>query len=63
MQLQRLYGASQWRTVGTGAVRASGRFTLNAQPAYKGLIPYRVNFPACRPYVAGFSKAFYIRGT
>ncbi|WP_327638983.1 hypothetical protein OHB24_11630 [Kribbella sp. NBC_00482] len=63
VQLQRLYGASQWRTVGSAAVRQSGRFTLNAQPAYKGLIPYRVSFPACRNYVAGVSKAFYIRGT
>ncbi|TDX08822.1 hypothetical protein [Kribbella sp. VKM Ac-2566] len=62
VHLQRLYGASQWRTVGSGAVRASGRFTLNAQPAYKGLIPYRVHFPACRPYVAGVSKTFSIRG-
>ncbi|RZT14856.1 hypothetical protein EV649_5636 [Kribbella sp. VKM Ac-2569] len=63
VHLQRLYGASQWRTVGSAAVRASGRFTLNAQPAYKGSIPYRVYFPACRPYVAGVSKVFYIRGT
>jgi hypothetical protein len=63
VHLQRLYGASQWRTVSSGAVRESGRFTVNAQPAYKGLIPYRVYFPACRNYVAGASKAFYIRGT
>ncbi|MFG1906986.1 hypothetical protein [Kribbella sp. NPDC048928] len=63
VQLQRLYGATQWRTVSTGAVRRSGRFTVNAQPAYKGSIPYRVYFPACKPYVAGASKAFSIRGT
>jgi hypothetical protein len=36
---------------------------FNAQPAYKGTIPYRVYFPACRSYVAGVSKAFSIRGT
>jgi hypothetical protein len=63
VQLQRLYGASQWRTVSSGAVRASGRFTVNAQPAYRGLIPYRVYFPACLPYVSGASKTFSIRGT
>ncbi|MGW6200194.1 hypothetical protein ACWF0M_28905 [Kribbella sp. NPDC055110] len=63
VQLQRLYGASQWRTVGTGAIRSSGRFTLNAQPAYKGLIPYRVYFPKCYNFQAGVSRAFSIRGT
>jgi hypothetical protein len=60
--LQRLYGASQWRSVSSGSVRASGRFTVNAQPAYKGLIPYRVYFPACYHFTAGVSKVFYIRG-
>jgi hypothetical protein len=63
IQLQRLYGASQWRTVSSATVRTSGRFTLNAQPAYRGLIPYRVYFPACRNYLAGVSKTLYIRGT
>ncbi|MEV6265937.1 hypothetical protein AB0L64_02145 [Kribbella sp. NPDC051936] len=63
VQLQRLYGASQWRSVGTASVRQSGRFTVNAQPAYQGLIPYRVYFPTCGSIVAGFSKTFYIRGT
>jgi hypothetical protein len=63
VQLQRLYGRTQWRTVSTGAVRQSGRFTVNAQPSYKGLIPYRVYFPACQPFVAGLSKTFYLRGT
>jgi hypothetical protein len=60
--LQRLYGASQWRGVSVGVVRTSGRFTLSAQPAYKGLIPYRVYFPACSRYQVGISKVFYIRG-
>ncbi|MFG1819218.1 hypothetical protein ACGFIF_36030 [Kribbella sp. NPDC049174] len=60
--LQRLYGASQWRGVSTGVVRQSGRFTLSAQPAYKGLIPYRAYFPACGRYQIGISKVFYIRG-
>ncbi|MGW6281955.1 hypothetical protein [Kribbella sp. NPDC055071] len=62
VNLQRLYGATAWRTVGTTKVRQSGRFTLTAQPAYKGPISYRVSFPACTPYVAGVSKAFSIRG-
>jgi hypothetical protein len=63
--LQRLYGATQWKTVSpAGAIRSySGKFVLNAQPAYKGLIPYRVYFPLCYNYQAGVSKVFYIRGT
>ncbi|MEU4195482.1 hypothetical protein AB0E69_26515 [Kribbella sp. NPDC026611] len=60
--LQRLYGATQWRAVNTGVVRTSGRFTLTAQPPYKGLIPYRAYFPACDRYQAGTSKPFSIRG-
>lgn len=60
--LQRLYGATQWRGVSVGVVRASGRFTVNAQPAYKGLIPYRVYFPACFNFQAGLSRTFSIRG-
>ncbi|MEU4605069.1 hypothetical protein AB0F43_18965 [Kribbella sp. NPDC023972] len=60
--LQRLYGASQWRGVNVGVVRQSGRFTVSAQPAYQGLIPYRVYFPACGRYQLGISKVFYIRG-
>ncbi len=52
--LQRLYGATAWRNVGTAKVRrSSGRFVLNAQPSYKGNIPYRVSFPACYNYRAG----------
>ncbi|MEU4196750.1 hypothetical protein AB0E69_32935 [Kribbella sp. NPDC026611] len=62
--LQRLYGATQWKTVSpAGRIRAySGKFTLNAQPAYRGLIPYRVYFPRCYNFQAGVSKVFYIRG-
>lgn len=62
VHLQRLTGATQWRTVSSGAVRQSGRFTVTAQPAYKGLIPYRVYFPTCGRYQAGLSRTFYIRG-
>ncbi|TDD29933.1 hypothetical protein E1218_03035 [Kribbella turkmenica] len=60
--LQRLYGATRWRAVSAAKVRQSGRFTVNAQPAYKGLIPYRVYLPACHRFQAGVSKVFYIRG-
>jgi len=62
INLQRLYGATAWRTVGTAKVRTSARFTLNAQPAYKGKIPYRAQFPACNNIVATSSKTFYITG-
>ncbi len=60
--LQRLYGATQWRSVSSGVVRLSGRFTVNAQPAYKGQIPYRVYFPACSNFLPALSRVFYIRG-
>jgi hypothetical protein len=60
--LAALLGASQWRTVSSATVRQSGRFTVNAQPSYKGLIPYRAYFPTCHNIVAGVSKTFYIRG-
>ncbi|TDD57518.1 hypothetical protein E1263_23290 [Kribbella antibiotica] len=62
VNLQRLYGASQWRTVGTSNIRSSGRFTLNAQPAYKGKIYYRVLMSPCSVYVAASSKSFTITG-
>jgi hypothetical protein len=62
VNLQRLYGATAWRTVGTAKVRSSWRFTVNAQPAYKGKIPYRVQLPACNNILAGVSKTFYITG-
>jgi hypothetical protein len=62
VNLQRLYGATAWRTVGTAKVRASWRFTVNAQPAYKGNIPYRVLLPACNNVLSGVSKTFTIKG-
>jgi hypothetical protein len=63
--LQRLYGATAWRAVGSGKVRDSGRFTLNAQPSYKGNISYRVYLPGtgCYHKVPGTTKPFVIRGT
>ena len=62
VNLQRLYGATAWRTVGTAKVRQSGRYTVNAQPAYKGNIPYRVSFPRCGNFLAGISRTFTIKG-
>ena len=62
VNLQRLYGATQWRTVGTANIRTSGRFTLTAQPAYKGKIPYRVLMSPCLRFVAASSKPFTITG-
>lgn len=60
--LQRLYGATQWRGVSQGAVRASGRFTVKAQPPYVGNVIYRAYFPTCGRYQTGVSKSFVIRG-
>ncbi|MFB6720535.1 hypothetical protein ACFCV3_10260 [Kribbella sp. NPDC056345] len=65
--LQRLYGATAWREVGSGKVRDSERFTLNAQPPYKGTIYYRAYLPASAfcssDKVPGPSNTFTIRGT
>ncbi|WBQ05398.1 hypothetical protein [Kribbella sp. CA-293567] len=63
VELQRLYGSTQWRAVGSASVRASGRFTLKAQPAYVGNIHYRAFFPACHHYQQGVSRSFVIRGS
>ncbi|WBQ05399.1 hypothetical protein [Kribbella sp. CA-293567] len=60
--LQRLYGASQWRGVSTGTVRASGRFTVTAQPPYVGNVRYRVFFPTCGRFQSGISNVFTVRG-
>ncbi|HEY3558834.1 MAG TPA: hypothetical protein VGL05_15285 [Kribbella sp.] len=60
--VQRLYGATQWRTVSTASVRLSDRYTANVQLASKGNIPYRAYFPPCHSVVA-LSKTFYIRTT
>ncbi|TDD57517.1 hypothetical protein E1263_23285 [Kribbella antibiotica] len=62
IDLQRLYGATAWRSVNTARVRDSGRFTLTATPASQGKIPYRVLMPACNNFVASSSKPFTITG-
>ncbi|MFC9687024.1 hypothetical protein ACFTSF_00670 [Kribbella sp. NPDC056951] len=63
VNLQRLYGATAWRTVSTVKTDSRKRYTLKAQPAYKGRIPYRVQFPTCSNYVTAVSPTFWIIGT
>ncbi len=63
VELQRLMGATQWRGVSKDVVRASGRFTVLAQPPYVGNVVYRVSLPTCHEFQAGVSKTFVIRGT
>lgn len=63
VNLQRLYGATAWRTVGTVKSDSRKRYTLKAQPAYKGKIPYRVLFPTCSNYALAVSPTFWITGT
>jgi len=60
--LQRLSGATAWRGVSQDVVRQSGRFTVLAQPPYAGNLIYRVYFPRCDRFQAGYSKSFVIRG-
>ncbi len=63
VNLQRLKGATQWRTVNSGRVRYSGRYTLTATPAYKGKIYYRAQLPVgCGGHVESVSKTFVITG-
>jgi hypothetical protein len=62
VQLQRLSGRV-WRTVGTGRVRASGRYTVVATPPGRAAYSYRVYAPGDSWAVGGSSKAIPIRGT
>ncbi len=60
--LQRLHGATQWRTASQASVRTSGRYTVLAQPPVVGNNVYRVYLPACKALL-GYSKNFVIRGS
>ncbi|GAA0574409.1 hypothetical protein GCM10009534_05400 [Kribbella sandramycini] len=60
--LQKLHGASQWRSLRSTKLGQSGRYTLQAQPTAKGKGTYRVQFPKCRETLAGVSKSFSITG-
>jgi hypothetical protein len=61
--LQRLHGRTAWRLANKSAIRASGRFTVLAQPPNLGNNTYRVSFPTCNRYQAGYSRNFAILGT
>lgn len=61
--LQRLHGRTAWRLASQGTVRQSGRFTVNAQPPNVGNNSYRVYFPTCHNFQAGYSRTFAIVGT
>lgn len=63
LQLQRLYPGNAWRTVSTGRVRDSGRYTLVATPPGKATYSYRVYAPGDANSVGGLSRTFTIRGT
>jgi hypothetical protein len=62
MRLQR-YSGGAWNNVGTGLVRASGRYTVVATPPGKATYSYRVYAPGDGWAVGGTSKVFTIRGT
>ena len=62
VQLQRLHGRTAWRLANQSTVRQSGRFTVTAQPPNLGNNTYRVYFPTCHNFQAGYSKLFAIRG-
>ncbi|MEU4390916.1 hypothetical protein [Kribbella sp. NPDC023855] len=61
--LQRLHGRTAWRLANQSTVRQSGRFTVVAQPPNLGNNSYRVYFPTCDRFQAGYSRTFAIQGT
>ncbi|WP_433013086.1 hypothetical protein [Kribbella sp. CA-294648] len=61
--LQRLHGRTAWRLANQSTVRQSGRFTVVAQPPNLGNNSYRVYFPTCNRFQAGYSRMFAIQGT
>jgi hypothetical protein len=61
--LQRLHGRTAWRLANQSTVRQSGRFTVVAQPPNLGNNSYRVYFPTCNRFQAGYSRTFAIQGT
>ena len=69
LALQRLHGATVWRTVSTGHVRTSGRYTLLAQPPNRGVNIYRTYMGACAvpgqgtQFAPATSRPFAITGT
>ena len=63
VELQRLYGGDDWRTVNRGATDAESRIRLVATPPGTGTYSYRVFAPAQPHRAAAFSEVFQIRGT
>jgi hypothetical protein len=62
VNLQRLSGATAWRTLRSTKQSVSGRYSLPAQVTAKGKGTYRVQFPACHQVLTGVSKSFTITG-
>jgi hypothetical protein len=62
LQLQR-YAGGTWKTVNTGRVRTSGRYTIVATPSGKATYSYRVYAPGDAETVGSLSKRFTITGT
>lgn len=63
VQLQRLRGDSQWRTVALARVRQSGRFTLLAPLTDTGTLIFRAYVPGCTSVSAAASRPFVIRSS
>jgi len=59
VRLQRLVGRT-WRTVNSGQVRTSGRYTLTATPPARGRHAYRVWFPTSSGYAGTVSRTLWI---
>lgn len=63
VQLQRLRGDTQWRTVALARVRQSGRFTLLAPLTDTGTLIFRAYVPGCTSVSAAASRPFVIRSS
>jgi len=62
VNLQKLSGATQWRTLRSTRMSTTSRYTLGAPITAKGKGTYRVQFPACQNTLAGVSRTFSITG-
>lgn len=63
VQLQRLRGDTQWRTVAQSRVRQSGRITLLAPLADAGTLVFRAYLPACTSFGTAAGRPFLIRAS
>lgn len=63
VQLQRLRGDSQWRTVAVSRVRESGRITLLAPLAEAGRLIFRAYLPTCTSFGAAAGRPFLVRAS